>query len=186
MITVQDLKNGVTFQMDGQPFIVLKYEHIKLGRGTATIRVKVKNLITGTTLEKTFINSARVEEITTLRRKIQYLYKDGKNYIFMDPKTYEQVAITGDVLDSSANFLKAGEDLNILFWDERALWVELPPKMEFTVAETPPGVKGNSATNMYKPATLENGLELKVPLFVNKGDKIRVDTRTGEYVDRAK
>jgi len=186
MITVQDLKSGTTFKMDGQPFIVLKYEHIKLGRGTATIKVRVKNLLTGSTLDKTFINSAKVEEISTNRRVLQYLYQDGSLYVFMDPKTYEQISLSGSVLEESVKYLKEGLTVNVLFWDERALGIDLPPKMEFTVATTDPGVKGNSATNVYKPAVLENGLSLKIPLFINVGDKIRVDTRTGEYVERVK
>lgn len=185
MIAVQDLRSGATFKLDGQPWIVIKYEHIKMGRGSATIRVKVKNLKTGATLEKSFMNSAKVEEINTQKKKMQYLYNDGKNYIFMDAGSYEQVEISKEILGPSAAFLKEGMDTIILFWDEKPLWVEMPLKMEFTITETPPGVKGNSATNMFKPATLENGYQIKVPLFINKGDKIRVDTRSGEYIERA-
>jgi elongation factor P len=186
MIAVQDLKNGITFELDNEPYVVLKYEHIKVGRGSATIRVKIRNLKTGGVLEKTFINSARVESISLIKKKMQFLYKSAKNYVFMDPDTYDQVEIFADTLGSASSFLKEGMEVTVSFWENKALWVELQPKMELTVADTDPGVKGNSATNVYKPATLENGYQLRVPLFINKGDKIRVDTRTGEYIERAK
>ena len=186
MIAVQDLKNGITFELDNDPYIVLKYEHIKVGRGSATIRVKIKNLKTGRVLEKTFINSARVESVSLIKKKMQFLYESGKNFAFMDPETYDQVEIPIDILGSSSSFLKEGMVVTVLYWEDKPLWVELQPKMELTVTETDPGVKGNSATNVYKPAILENGYQLRVPLFINKGDKIRVDTRTGEYIERAK
>jgi elongation factor P len=186
MITVQDLKNGTTFELNGEPFIVLKYEHIKLGRGTANIRVKIRSLKNGKVAERTFINSARVEEIQTSKKKMQYLYSDGKSFIFMDPASFEQVSISSEILGEASRFLKEGMEVQILFWGEKPLWAELPPKIEFVVAETVPGVKGNTASNVYKPATLENGYQVKIPLFINQGDKIRVDTRTGEYVERVK
>ncbi|OGM13734.1 elongation factor P [Candidatus Woesebacteria bacterium RIFCSPLOWO2_01_FULL_39_23] len=186
MITVQDLKNGTTFQMDGSPYVVLKYEHIKVGRGSATIKVKIRNLKNGLIAEKNFINSAKVEEINTKKRQLQYLYRDGKDLYFMDPKNYDQISLNESILGNGTAFLKDGMDVDILFWDEKPLTVDLPPKMELKVTETDPGVKGNSAANVYKPAILENGLQVKVPLFINSGDKIRVDTRTGEYVERAK
>ncbi len=185
-IVVQELKNGVTFLMDGQPFIVNKYEHIKMGRGSATIKVKARNLLTGAVFDRSFINSAKVEEINTVRRVMQYLYKDGLDYVFMDPSSYEQVSLSEAVLAENAKYLKEGITVNILFWDERPLWVELPPKMEFTVAETDPGIKGNSAANMYKSAVLDNGVTVRVPLFIETGEKIMVDTRDGSYAERVK
>lgn len=186
MMVVQDIRNGTTFLLDGQPWLGLKYEHVKMGRGSATIRIKAKNLLTGTTVEKSFINSARVEEINTARRPMQYLYKDGQNYIFMDPKDYEQIEISGQVIGSSGDYLKEGVLVNILFWEDRPLWIELPPKMDFKVIETDPGVKGNSAANMYKTAKLDNGLTVRVPLFIEEGEQIVVDTRDGSYVERVK
>jgi len=186
MLGVQELKNGVTFLLDDQPFIVLKYEHIKMGRGSATIKVKARNLLSGAVLDRSFINSAKVEEINTIRRVMQYLYRDGNDYIFMDNSTYEQVSLPEAVLAESAKFLKEGITVNILFWDERPLWVELPPKMEFTVAETDPGIKGKSAANMYKSAVLDNGVTVRVPLFIETGEKIMVDTRDGSYAERVK
>lgn len=186
MVAVQDLRSGTTFLLDGHPWIVLKYEHIKMGRGSATIRVKIRNLLTGTTVEKSFVNSARVEDINTARRVMQYLYRGTGTYVFMDPKTYEQVAIADSVIGDSGAFLVDGGQVNVLFWDERPLWIELPPKMEFTVAETDPGIKGNSAANVYKSAKLDNGMTIRVPLFINQGDRLVVDTRDGSYVERAK
>ena len=186
MIPVQDLRNGVTFLLDGAPYVCLKYEHVKMGRGSATIRIKARNLLTGATTEKSFVNSARVEEINTVRRPMQYLYKDGKNFVFMDPKNYEQVGVSSEVVGSEASYLLEGTIVNILFWDERPLWIELPPKMEFTVKETDPGVKGNSVSNLYKDAVLDNGVKTRVPLFINQGDKVLIDTRDGSYAERVK
>lgn len=186
MISVTELRAGRTFEEDGEPFVVLKYEHLKMGRGTANIKVKVRNLKTGTVIEKTYISGARVQEISTVKRKLQYLYKDEENFYFMDPKTFEQFEISRDLISDQAPFLREQAMVDVLFWSEKPLSIELPPKMEFEVKETGPGVKGNSATNIFKPATLENGLKLKVPLFINQGDKILVDTRTGEYVERVK
>jgi elongation factor P len=157
-----------------------------MGRGSATIKIKMKNLLTGAIIEKAFINSARVEEISLVRKPMQYLYKDGENYAFMDPKTYDQVSLDADVVAEQSAYLSEGVNVNILFWDERALWIELPPKMEFKVVETDPGVKGNSVSNLYKSAKLENGIDIKVPLFIEEGEKIVVDTRDGSYVERVK
>ena len=186
MIPVQDLRNGMTFLMDGQLYITQKYEHIKMGRGSATIKIKAKNLLTGATTDKSFINSARVEETITTRRPMQYLYKDGQNFVFMDPKTFEQIGISSDVVSSEKQYLQENVLVNILFWEDRPLWIELPPKMEFTIVETDPGIKGNSAANMYKSAKLDNGMSVRVPLFINEGEKIMVDTRDGSYAERVK
>lgn len=183
---VQDIRNGTAFLLDGQPWIGLKYEHIKMGRGSATIKIKMRNLLTGAIIEKAFINSAVVEEISLIRKPMQYLYKDGDNFVFMDPKTYEQASIEAEVIGEQGSYLKEGITVNILFWDERALAMELPPKMEFTVAQTDPGVKGNSVSNLYKPAQLDNGMDIRVPLFINEGERIVVDTRDGSYVERVK
>ena len=172
--------------MDGAPYMCLKYEHVKMGRGSATIRIKAKNLLTGATTEKSFINSAKVEDINTLRRPMQYLYFDSAQYVFMDPKTYEQVNISESVTAEEGRYLQEGTQVNVMFWDERRLWIELPPKMEFTIKETDPGVKGNSVSNLYKDAVLDNGIRTRVPLFINEGDKVLVDTRDGSYAERVK
>jgi elongation factor P len=185
-IAVQDIRNGTAFLLDGQPYVGLKYEHIKMGRGSATIKIKAKQLLTGAILEKSFINSARVEEINTMRKPMQYLYQDGNDHVFMDPKNYEQANVAAEVLGDDVKYLREGLSVIIVFWDERALWVELPPKMEFTVVETDPGVKGNTVSSLYKVAKLENGMNTRVPLFINEGEKVLISTRDGSYAERVK
>ncbi len=191
MISVTDLRSGATFSEDGQIFKVLKYEHTKMGRGTATIKVKIKNLKTGSIIEKSFISGARVQETTLEKRETQYLYAEGRGqkvedrtYVFMDPRTFEQFTISGSRISEEAKFLQDGINVWVMFWNDEPLSIEIPIKMDFKVVECDPGVKGNSATNIYKDATLENGLVLKIPLFVQEGQTVRIDTRTGEYVER--
>ncbi|OGM56523.1 elongation factor P [Candidatus Woesebacteria bacterium RIFCSPHIGHO2_12_FULL_46_16] len=186
MIAATDLKAGATFLHQSKPYQVVKYEHIKVGRGGATVRVTVRNLESGGTEEKTFSSDVKVDEVNTYKKKLQFLYRTASSCVFVDTKTYEQTEIPLSVLGDSINFIKEGESIDIFFWDERPLSFELPPKITLMVSECDPGVKGNSATNIYKPATLENGMKIKVPLFINLGDKIKVDTRTGAYVERAK
>jgi len=186
MISVTGLRAGTTFQIDSQPYVVLKYEHTKMGRGTANIKVKIKNLKSNTVLEKTFVSGAQVQEISTTKRKLQYLYQQGDNFCFMDPKNFEQFSLKKEVLGDQPEFLAEGTLVDVLFCEDVPLSIDLPPKLEFTVVETGPGVKGNSATNIFKPATLQNGLIIKVPLFVKSGERIMVDTRTGEYIERVK
>ena len=197
MIDVTNLRSGTTFQLDGIPYLVLKYTHTKMGRGTANVRLQARNLKTGAIEEKTFMSGGRVEEAPTFKRQMQYLYSarkqgtssaysDSDVAVFMDPTNFEQIEIPQRIIKEQIRFLKDGEMVDILFWNQIPLSIELPPKVKLLVRETGPGVKGNSATNIWKPATLENGLVVKVPLFVEVGDKIVVDTRTGEYVERAK
>ena len=186
MISATDLKNGTTFLSNGKPYQVIKYSLIKMGRGGATVKVTARNLETGSIEEKSFSSNAAVDEVNTYKKKLQYLYKTGNGLIFMDPATYEQAEIPLTVLGDAVIFLKEGEAVDVLFWDEKPISCELTPKVTLAVAECDPGVKGNSATNIYKPAVLENGLKLKVPLFIKVGDRIKVDTRSGEYLERAK
>jgi elongation factor P len=186
MVNVQDLRNGTAFLLDGQPYVCLKYEHIKMGRGSATIRIKAKNLISGATVEKSFINSARVEEINTARKPMQYSYRDGDRYVFLDPNTYEQVEMTEEDLGDTVKYLKENLSVNMFMWEDKPLWVELPPKLQFTIAQTDPGVKGNSVSNLYKDAVLDNGMRVRVPLFINEGERVMIDTRDGSYTERAK
>lgn len=185
MIIVSALRAGTVFQDQGQLLQVLSYEHIKMGRGSATIRVKVKNLRTGGVVEKSFTNGAKVDNVDVFKRDLQFLYKDSDNAYFMNPTTFEQVSIPMKVVGEDHYYLKEGENANISFLGDEALSINLTPKMEFEVVDTAPGVKGNSATNVFKDAVLENGLNTKVPLFINIGDRIRVDTRTGAYSERA-
>lgn len=184
MIPVTNLRAGTCFTDGKDIFQVLSYEHQKLGRGTANIKLKTKNLKTGAITEKSFISGAKVEEAVLERREVQYLYKaPSSKFQFMDPKTFEQFELNGDKIES-ASFLKEGMMVEILFYKDEPLTIELPIKMEFIVAETGPSVRGNSATNIFKDAILENGLKIRVPLFVKVGDRVLVDTRTRQYQER--
>ena len=184
MLIVSELRNGTFFEADGNLFQVLSYEHIKLGRGSATIKVKIKNVRSGSTTEKSFINGAKVNDVSVVKKEMQYLYKDDASAFFMDPFSYEQISVPMQIIDGH-EFLQEGEKYVISFYKEEALSVALPPKVQLKVTETAPGVKGNSASNVFKDATLENGLTVKVPLFINMGDSIKVDTRTKAYTERA-
>jgi elongation factor P len=186
MINATELKNGTTFMYYGKPLQVIKYTHIKVGRGGAIVKVNVRNIKTGSVENFSFSSDLAFDEANTLKRKLQFLYSDSRVVVFMDPKTFEQVELPIDVLGDQIKFVKEGENVDVLFLEDQALSVELPPKITLKVAQTDPGVKGNSATNIFKPAILENGFKLKVPLFIKVGDIIRVDTRTGSYVERAK
>ena len=186
MINATDLKNGATFLDNGKPYKVIKYTHVKIGRGGAIVRVSARNLESGGTEEKTFSSNIKVEEVQTFKRQLQFLYSDEKIATFMDPKTYDQIEVPVSVIENELPFIKEGQSVNLLFWDERPLSIEIPPKVALTISDTPPGVKGDTASNVYKNATMENGMSVKVPLFINKGEKVVVDTRTGEYVERAK
>ena len=186
MINATELKNGVAFLLNGKPYQVLKYSLIKMGRGGAIVKVSARNLESGSNEEKSFSSNIAVEEVRTSKRRLQFLFKDPSSVTFMDPKTYDQVEIPRSVLGDDLAYLKEGENIDVLFWEDKPLSVILSPNVILTVTDCDPGVKGNSATNIYKPAVLENGLSLKVPLFIKKGDKIKVDTRTGEYLERAK
>lgn len=185
MIVVTELRAGTIFEESGNLLQVISYEHIKMGRGSANIKVKVKNLRSGTTIEKSFINGAKVNDVQVFKRDLQYLYKDSDNVYFMNPQTFEQIGIPLKLLGNDVYYLKEGDSFNISFLGDEALSVNLPPKMVFVVTETAPGVKGNSATNVFKDAVLENGLTAKVPLFIKTGDKVRIDTRTGAYTEKA-
>ncbi|MFC1625497.1 elongation factor P [Patescibacteria group bacterium] len=186
MIRATNLKNGKAFLHYKKPYLVLKYSLIKLGRGSAYVKINARNLETGGVEDISYQSNATVEDADTSKRKLQFLYKDEKGIYFMDTATYEQVEINAKVLGDQVYFLKEGESVDVLFWGEKALSVDLPPKVILKIVQTDPGVKGNSATNIYKPAVLENGLKLKVPLFIKVGESVRVDTRSGEYLERAR
>jgi elongation factor P len=183
MIGVTELRNGTVYEDQGQIFIVLSYEHIKMGRGSANIKVKVKNVRNGATLIKSFINGARVNNLQITKKDVQFLYKDDENAYFMDPTTFDQISIPLTVVGEH-EYLKEGLDFNVSFLGDEALSVAFPPKMEFTVVDTGPSLRGNSATNLYKDSVLDNGMKARVPLFTKVGDKIRIDTRTGEYSEK--
>ena len=184
MISVTDLRAGTTYEEDGQLLMVMSYEHIKMGRGSANIKIKVKNLKSGGTVEKSYINGAKVNNVQVLKKDLQYLYKDDQYAYFMNPDTFDQIQV--DLVKiPDHQYLKEGDSFNVSFLGDEALTVTLPPKMAFKVLDTAPGIKGNSATNVFKDATLENGIKTKVPLFINIGESIRVDTRTGAYSEKA-
>lgn len=184
MISVTELRAGTTYEEDGVLLQVISYEHIKMGRGSANIKVKVKNLKNGSTVEKSYINGAKVNDVNVFKKELQYLYKDDEFANFMNPDTYEQVQISLKLIPDHM-YLKEGESFPVSFLGEEALSVLLPPKMVFKVLETGPGTKGNSATNVFKDAILENGIKTKVPMFIDVGESIRVDTRTGAYTEKA-
>jgi elongation factor P len=184
MISVTDLRAGTTYQEDGQYLMVLSYEHIKMGRGSASIKVRVRNLKTGSTVDKGYINGARVQEAHVVKKEMQYLYKDDEFVYFMDPESYDQVNVPIKLVPDHA-YLKEGESFTVSFLEGEPLSVQLPSKMVFKVVETAPGVRGNSATNVFKEAVLDNGIITKVPLFIDTGEMIRVDTRTGAYCEKA-
>lgn len=184
MISVTQLRSGVCFMDQGQPWRVVSYKHTHMSRGSGTIKVKCRNLQSGNMLNKTYKSGERVEEIEVYKKPYQYLYREGDDYVFMDQESFEQLTVSKTVLGEDSVYLVEGGQVEILFWDEKALGLDLPPKMEFTVAEAAPGEKGDSASNVYKDAVLANGLKVRVPLFIYEGDKVRVDTRDGSYVER--
>lgn len=184
MIDVNDLRKGVTFELDGQLFKVLDYSHNKPGRGNATIRTKLYNLRTGANIERTFQSGDRVQDIRLDHHQVQFLYKDGELYYFMDNDTYEQTPLAAKSLGDTVNYLKENLDVKLTFYDGEPLDIELPTAVELKVVESEAGVRGDTATGANKLATTETGLKVQVPLFVNVGDTIKVDTRDGGYLTR--
>lgn len=185
-INATALRAGTAFLYEGKPFKVVKYQLIKMGRGGATVRVNCVNLETGSNVEHAFSSNLSFEQITLRKSQLQYLYKDKLLAYFMSPQNYEQIEVPIIILGKDIDYLKEGGDVDVLFWGDRAMSVDLPPKITLKVTECDPGVKGNSASNFLKSAVMENGLNVKVPLFIKVGEEIRVDTRSGEYVERAK
>lgn len=186
MLNVTELRNGAVFKEGKDLFQVLNYEHIKMGRGSGNIKVKVRNLRSGATYEKSFITGARVDEANIEKKICQYLYRDTDEYYFMDNKSYEQFNLPKAVLGESTKYLKDGMEVTVVMVEGEALSLELPNTLIFTVVETGPEEKGNTVSNVFKDATLDNGLVVKVPMYMKQGEKIKVDTRTNEYVERVK
>lgn len=184
-IAVNDLRNGVVFKDDNGIWQVQSFEHIKMGRGSAVIKVKAKNLKSGAISEKSFISGNKVDEAEYDKRKVQYLYHDGSNLFFMDPNTFDQLSLAIDKSKELPRFIREGESVDLLVVEGEPVGVEMPKNVVLAVTEAPPGEKGNSASNVTKAATVETGISVQVPLFVKPGDKIKVDTRTGEYLERA-
>ena len=185
MISAGDFRNGITFEMDGNVVQVIEFQHVKPGKGAAFVRTKYKNVITGAVVERSFNPTDKYPTAYIERKDMQYLYSDGDLYYFMDMETYEQQPIDKSKLGPAFQFVKENMEVKVLSYKGNVFGVEPPNFVELEVTETDPGFKGDTATNATKPATLETGAEIKVPLFINTGDKIRIDTRTGEYMERA-
>ena len=179
-----DVRNGTTFELDNSVYKVVEFQHVKPGKGAAFVRTKLKNVITGAVLEKTFNPSEKLQGAEIEKRDMQYLYKDGDLYYFMDNETYEQLPINKEDLGDMLRFLKENMNVKILSFKGKVFAIEPPLFVELEITYTEPGFSGNTSTNATKPATLETGATINVPLFVNTGDIIRIDTRTGEYIER--
>ena len=186
MISVSDFRNGVTFEMDGKVMQIVEFQHVKPGKGAAFVRVKMKNVITGGVTETTFNPNDKYPTAYIERKKMEYSYSDGDLYYFMDMETYDMIPISKDMLGDAFRFVKENMTCKVMSYKGSVFGVEPPNFVELEVTETDPGFKGDTATNVTKPATLETGAEIKVPLFINPGDKIKIDTRTGEYLERSK
>lgn len=185
-MTAGEFRNGVTFEMDGQVQQVIEFQHVKPGKGAAFVRVKMKNVVTGAVTETSFNPTAKFEEAFVERREMQYLYNEGDLYYFMDNETYEQIPISKDTLGDDFRFVKENKNVKVLSYKGSVFAVEPPLFVELEITETEPGVKGNTATNVLKPATVETGAVVKVPIFIEQGERIQIDTRTGEYLGRSK
>ena len=184
MISAGDFRNGVTLEIEGNVYQILEFQHVKPGKGAAFVRSKLKNVITGQVVEKTFRAGEKVAKATLDRREMQYLYKEGSAYVMMDNETYDQMHVEEAQIGSGVKYLKENMNVMILTHEGRIIGVDIPAHVELEVVDTPPAEKGNTAQGGTKPATLETGAVVNVPFFVSNGDRIRVDTRTNEYLDR--
>ena len=184
-ITAGDFRNGKTFEMDGKIYQVVEFQHVKPGKGAAFVRTKMRNIITGGVTETSFNPTAKFEEAFIERKKMEYSYNDGDLYYFMDTESYEQLPLSKDQVEDAIPFVKEGTNVTVRFFKGSAFSVEAPNFVVLEVTDTEPGFAGDTASNTYKPATLETGFSLQVPLFINTGDKIQIDTRSGEYLKRA-
>ena len=185
-ISAGEFRNGVTFEMDGKVMQVVEFQHVKPGKGAAFVRTKMKNVVTGAVTETSFNPTAKFEQAFVERKDMEYSYNDGDLYYFMDMETYDMLPIGKDVLGDAFRFVKENMTCKVLSYKGSVFGVEAPNFVDLEVTDTEPGFAGNTATNVTKPATLETGAEIKVPLFINIGDKITIDTRTGEYLSRCK
>lgn len=185
MISAGDFRNGVTFEMDGNVYQIIEFQHVKPGKGAAFVRTKIRNVIAGSVVEKTFNPNDKFPTAFVERKDMEYSYSDDGLYYFMDPESYELVPVNASELGDNFKFVKENMVCKILSYKGKIFGVEPPTFVELEVSKTDPGFKGDTATNAMKPATLETGAEIRVPLFINEGDMIRIDTRTGEYMERA-
>jgi elongation factor P len=186
MADTSDIKKGFKFLQDGVPFSVVEYQFVKPGKGQAFIRTRIRNMMTGAVIDRTFKSGEKLEKADTDHRTMQYLYPEGDSRVFMDTSNYEQIAISNEQLGENVFYLLDNTEVDIVFFNGRAIDIEPPTFVVLQVANTEPGFKGDTSSNTTKPATLQTGLEVAVPLFVDIGDKLKIDTRTGEYVERVK
>lgn len=187
MATTADIRNGMCIDMDGQYYFVIEFLHVKPGKGAAFVRTKLRNVTSGRVIDRTFNAGVKLDEVRIERRPYQFLYKDDMGYNFMNTETYEQISIAGDVIEGVA-FLKEGDHVEVQVHaeSETILTAELPQNVVLEITYTEPGMKGDTATNTLKPATVETGAEIRVPLFINTGEKVKIDTRTGDYIERVR
>ena len=186
MIYASDFRKGITFEINGEPHVVLDFQHVKPGKGAAFVRTKYKNILSGATREEAFNPDDKFPKAHIETRKMQYLYNDGELYYFMDPETYDQVPLSFDLVEDAIKFMRENDEAMVKFFQGKAFIVEAENFVNLVVIETEPGVKGNTATNVTKAATVETGAVVQVPIFIEAGEKIQIDTRTGEYLGRAK
>ena len=185
MATTNDLKNGITLNLDGNLWSVVEFQHVKPGKGPAFVRTKLKNIMSGKVVDRTFNAGVKVDVANVDRREMQYLFREGTDFVFMDTQDYEQPRIPDTVVGDAANYLLEEQTVTIAFNDGTPLYIDLPAAVELTIRQTDPGVQGDRSTGGTKPATLETGATIQVPLFITTGEKIKVDTRTGQYLGRA-
>jgi elongation factor P len=186
MYSTAEFKKGLKIELDGTPFIIVDFQHVKPGKGGAFVRTKLKNLLNGRVVDQTFRSGEKVEKPDLMERNMQFLYREGDRYCMMDNETYEQIMLTEDQVGEARLFLIENMNVDVLFFNQEPIALELPTFVELEVAQTEPGVKGDTAAGGSKPATLESGATVQVPLFINEGDRLKVDTRTGTYIERVK
>jgi len=183
-VDTSQFRNGLKVEIDGEPYVMTYFQHVKPGKGGAFVRTKIKNLRTGRQLEKTFRSGEKVDEAEVEDKRMQYLYQDGEQLVFMDQETYDQIPFTAEQLGDSRKYLKENLEVDVVFWKGKPINIDLPAFIEAQISQCDPGLKGDTASGATKPATLETGAVVQVPLFVKEGETIRVDTRSGEYVER--
>jgi elongation factor P len=186
MHSTSDFKRGLKIELDGAPYVIVEFQHVKPGKGGAFVRTKLKNLLTGRVLDQTFRSGERVKRPDLMEREMQYLYREGDRFCLMDNENYEQIMLTEEQVGEARLYLTDNLDVKVLFFNQQPVAVEVPTFVELEVTQTEPGVRGDTATGGTKPATLESGVTIQVPLFINEGDRVRVDTRTGAYIERLK
>lgn len=186
MYSTADFRKGLKIEVDGVPYVIVDFLHVKPGKGGAFVRTKIKNLMTGKVLDQTFRSGERLKRPDLVERDMQFLYREGDTFHLMDNETYEQLALTADQMGDAVLFLTENLNVKVLFFNQQPVAVEPPTFVELTVTQAEPGLKGDTASGGSKPATLESGAVIQVPLFINEGDRVKVDTRTGTYIERAK